>query len=82
MEGCPPEKVWTRVFLWVHTGHLRWWCPQKEESSLSPSIPTARPSGAYHQLQCLREESVALAVQIGIGAACLGHADPGKAGLL
>lgn len=35
-----------------------------------------------HQLQGLVEESIALAVQVGIGAACFGHTDPGKTGLL
>lgn len=45
-------------------------------------VPSPGPEGTYHQLQRLREEPVALAVQVGIGAACLGHTDPGKAGFL
>ena len=40
------------------------------------------PLGTYHQLQRFVEESVALAVQVGVGAASFGHTDPGKAGLL
>lgn len=45
-------------------------------------LPSPGPAGAYHQLQCLIEESVALAMQVGIGAARFGHADPGQASLL
>lgn len=45
-------------------------------------LPAPGPWGTYHQLQRFIEESVALAVQVGVGAASFGHTDPGKAGLL
>lgn len=63
------------------SGALGWgcWWPQEEKASLS--TPPG-PPGTHHQLQGLVEESVPLAVQVGIGAACFGHTDPGEAGLL
>lgn len=57
--------------------------PRKKKQDRPPlHLPNPSPPGTYHQLQCLVEESVALAVQVGIGAPCFGHTDPGKAGLL
>lgn len=76
MDGAAP---WKHVFLRVHVGALGWRCPWEGRASPPPS---PGPAGAYHQLQCLIEESVALAVQVGIGAARFGHADPGQASLL
>ena len=45
-------------------------------------LPAPGPLGTYQKLQRFVEESVALAVQVGVGAASFGHMDPGKAGLL
>lgn len=45
-------------------------------------LPAPGPLGTYQKLQRFVEESVALAVQVGVGAASFGHTDPGKAGLL
>lgn len=55
---------------------------EEKTSPGSPPPPSPSPGGSYHQLQSLVEEPIALAVQVGVGAACFGHTDPGKAGLL
>lgn len=36
----------------------------------------------HRQLQGFVQEAVALAVQVRVGAACLGHSDPGEPGFL
>lgn len=45
-------------------------------------VPSPGPLGTYREFQGLIEEPVALAVQVGIGAARFGHTNPGKAGFL
>lgn len=57
--------------------------PRRETKFILPiHLPAPGPLGTYHQLQRFVEKSVALAVQVSVGAASFGHTDPGKAGLL
>lgn len=54
----------------------------REDKPISILSPLPGLLGTYRQLQGFIEEPIALAVQVGIGASCFGHTDPGKAGLL
>lgn len=79
----PGDSLETCPFQGSNGGFVReCWCPCMRNKPIIPSPAQPRPPGTDHQLQSLVEEPVAFAVQVGIGAACLGHTDPGKAGLL
>lgn len=77
--GLLPGESGNMSFLGFTLGLWGWQSPWGEKRS---HLPGRGPPGAYHQLQRLVEESIAFAVQVGIGAACFGHPDPGKASLL
>lgn len=57
-----------------------WYVWMRKHVSILSTLPGLLDT--YGQLQSFIEESIALAVQVGIGAPCFGHTDSGKAGLL